>query len=87
MYEKQDGSQYSALRNSRCYLGAGGVLALNNYALRAVGKEVHYPLLGVSSDSVVVKFCCQMSMRDLIKGLGEIHDYQICLKASASSVG
>ena len=44
-------------------------------------EEIYYPIVDLSCHSIVLEFDGQSPMWHLVKHLGKVHDYNICLFA------
>ena len=61
-----------------------GALAFHDDLLGATTEEVGDPLVGLSSDPIVVQLDKEALVWDLIKGLGEVKQDHVCLASAVN---
>ena len=73
--------------HARCHTHLSTYFAFDQYLLSAVIEEVFHPLQSTTPYSIVLDLEEKKSMRDLIKGLGEVQEDEVslCLILNASS--
>ena len=64
---KEDGPQYTSLRNAAGYVAFLGLLSVDHYALSSICKEFVYPSKKLTSDATSRDLSHESTMRNTVK--------------------